>query len=188
MLGPARLVAHSLPLDRVVVLSAEALWRRAARPEAVNEHRARVGAALEQLHELWRTEPATALTQRQAVAANTLAVQADVDSSERVSVIDAWRWSYDRLDAAMQSDGGYPPSPIRCIVDPPALPPGGGFSGRIDGIRRPAQLGTGVRHHGLTLSFRGIADQPYSYLLMSRAVDLKPAMRPWRKVACITAV
>ena len=174
MLGAARLVAHSLPLERVVVLSAEALWRRAARPEAVNEHRARVGAALEQLHEVWRTDPATAITHRQAVAANTLALQADVDSIERPSVIDACRWSYDRLHAAMQSDGGYPPSPIRCIVDPAGVAPSGGFSGRIEGIRRPAQVGPGVRHRGLTLSFRGIADQPYSYLLMSRPVDLEP--------------
>jgi hypothetical protein len=174
MLGSARLIAHSLPLDRVVVLNADALWRRAARPEMVNEHRARVGNALEQLHELWRTEPATPMAQRQAVAANALAIQSEVDSSGRASVIDAWRWSYDRLHAAMQSDGGNPPSPIRCIVDPVGVAPGGGFSGRIDGIRRPAQLGAGVRHHGLTLSFRGTADQAYSYLLMSRPVDLQP--------------
>ncbi|MEO7134086.1 MAG: hypothetical protein ABI024_07675 [Vicinamibacterales bacterium] len=173
MLGAARLVAHSLPLDRVVVLSAEALWRRAARPETVSEHRARVGAALEQLHQLWQSEPATAIAQRQAVAANTLAIQTDIDSIERTSVIDACRWSYDRLHAALQSDGGYPPSPIRCIVDPANVAPAGGFSGRIDTIRRPAQLATGVRHHGLTLSFRGTAGEPYSYLLMSRPIDLQ---------------
>jgi len=174
MLGTARLVAHSLPLDRVVVMGAEALWRRAARAELVHEHRARVGAALEQLHQMWRTEPATAIAQRQALAANTLALPANVESIGRASMIEACRWSYDRLHAALQSDGGNPPSPIRCLVDPAGLAPGGGFSGRIDGIRRPAQLGTRVRHRGVTLSFRGLADQPYSYLLMSRQVDLQP--------------
>jgi len=174
MLGAARLVAHSLPLDRVVMLSAEALWRRAARPEMVEEHRARVGNALEQLHHVWQTEPGTSITKRQALFASTLAVPSGVDSIERASVIEACRWSYDRLHGAMQSDGGYPPSPIRCIVAPPGVAPGGGFSGRLDTIRRPAQLATRVRHQGLTLSFRGTADAPYSYLLMSRPVDLQP--------------
>ena len=172
MLGTGRLVAQSLPDDRVMLFTAEDLWRRAARPEAVAAHRERVAQALERLHQAWAGDP----NGRSAgpIAAEALRVANVAGAPEPASVISASRWSYDRLHAALQSDGGYPASATRMLTNPAGAAPRAGWTGHaLDPIRRPAQLASSARWRGQMLSFRGTAAEPYGYLLMSRPVDLK---------------
>jgi len=174
MLGQARLLAHSLPSDRALLLPAEDIWRRAARGEAVAEHRTRVANTLEQLHTAWSHHPQTPSAQAQAMAARGLTVPSVVSPEPPPSMVEAWRWSYERLHAALQSDGGYPPAAVRVITDPAgAVPAGGWIGGGLEAIRRPVQLAAGVRRHGPGLSFRGTAPEPYAYLVMSRFVNLE---------------
>ncbi|MEO7157354.1 MAG: hypothetical protein ABI039_07330 [Vicinamibacterales bacterium] len=175
MLGQARLLAHSLPLDHALLLSSQDLWRRAAHAEDVAEHRTRVQDTLEHLHAAWSRDPHTPLDQAQAMAAGGLAVPPVASSELPPSMMAAWQWSYLRLHDALRSDGGYPPAAVRMITDPAgAVPAGGWIGGRVDAIRRPVQLAAGLRRHGPGLSFRGRASEPYAYLLMSRFVNLEP--------------
>lgn len=174
MLGAGRLVAQGLPDDRAMLFTAEDLWRRAARQEAVAAHRDRVAHALERLHQTWSADPeggspATA----GPIAAEALRVTNVENAPEPASVIEASRWSYDRLHGALQSDGGYPVSTTRMLTDPAGATPRAGWIGKpLDPIRRPSQLDSRARWRGQTLSFRGTAAEPYGYLLMSRPVHL----------------
>jgi hypothetical protein len=175
LLGQAKFLVHSLPSDPAVTLSAEDLWRRTARAAAIDAHRSRVDKTLEHLHGEWSRDPETSAEHAQAIAARILAVeQVPPDESMR-SMVDAWKWSYERFHDALRSDGGAPPAPIRVMTDPlGVLPSGGWLGGRFATIRRPAHRAAGLRQHAIGLSFRGTASEPFASVLMSRFVDLDP--------------
>ena len=174
MLGQGTLLAHSLPDDQAVLLAAEDLWRRAARADDVGEHRARIGHTLARLHAAWSRDTHTPINEAQAIAVDGLAIPGVTSDQPPPSMVQAWLWSYERLHDALRSDGGYPPAPVRVLTDPAgALPSAGWLGGRLEPIRRPAHQAAGLHLHGLGLSFRGTASEPFASVLMSRFVNLE---------------
>jgi hypothetical protein len=175
LVGAGRFVVHSLPAERVFLLPVEDLWRRAARAEAASRHQARVRRALDRLYDLWRRDGAGTDADVRAVTAEALAVpEEDESAMPPLSVLDACRFSYERLHAATLNDGAYPASPIRVLLDPPhTMPRAGWLTARVKPVRRPALVADRVRWRAVRLAYRGEVEGPYSYLLQSKPVSLK---------------
>jgi hypothetical protein len=169
MLGHGCLIAHTLPADQVVVLTLEDIWKRAWRPEAVAAHHARVATTIDRLHAAWSGGQPAEHTGPVHLATQLLSPPAPSMAAATSAAVSSCR----RLHAALQVDGGYPVAAARIVCDPPGQLPRGGFlDGRLDVVRRPAQVGRGVRLGRGRMLFRGRAEGPYSYLVMSRPVTL----------------
>lgn len=180
MMGPGRFVVHSLPDEAAFLLSAEDLWRRAARPDAVERHRVRVQGAIERLHQAWAStaEPdrsGAADPRVASVAAEMLRLDSRARHGESPAITEAQRYAVERLYAAIIADDGpTPTSSLRVVVDPPgALPGSGWLPDQIRAVRKPEYVAAGLRWHGTRLLARGSVGGPYSYLLKSRPMVLK---------------
>ena len=179
MLGAGHFVAHSLPSEQTLRLSAEELWRRAARSEAVERHRARVNGALERLHGTWAASPqapagASASTMAGAIAAETLADPASARET-LAPFVDARHYAYERLNGALLDEIQMTPArSLRVVTDPPDTEPRSGWlTERLHAIGKPAYAVPGIRLHGTRLVARGRLGDPYAYLLRSRPLSLK---------------
>lgn len=172
MLGGARFVVHSLPRDEVFVLGAEELWNRAALDDSKAMHRARVATAVERLHARWSAGATPAEAADTAATALGSGERPGDDAARRVA---ARQYALERLWGAVraghhQIEAGLP----RLLVQPAgSLPRAGWLPGAIEAVRRPVQIGKGVRWRSTRLVVRGEVEGPYTYLVMSRPVNLE---------------
>lgn len=171
MLGDGVFVVHSLPAEQVFLLSAEDLWRRAARPEAMERHRARVHGAIERLHAAWasRTQPSSSLT------AELLSRDSEDRAGKSPLFVDARHYAFEGLNAAvLAEDLLTPAASLRVVIDPPGAAPGSGWlADRLRPMGKPEYAASGLRWHGTRLIARGNVGGPYAYLLKSRPLTLK---------------
>lgn len=178
MMGPGRFVVHSLPDEAAFLLSAEDLWRRAARPDAVERHRVRVQGALERLHQAWAStaEPdrsGAADPRVASVAAEMLRRDSRARHGESPAITEAHRYAYERLQAAIVAEEA-PTASLRVVVDPPGSGPAGGWlAERVEGMRKPEYTAPGLRWHRTRLLARGEVGGPYAYLLKSAPMTLE---------------
>lgn len=175
MVGTGRYAVHSLPGPDLFLLSAEDLWTRAARADAVAQHQQRMRHVLDGLHANWieRGQPAAGDDPRKAEQSmQALRPQAAAGSS--ASVVAARRYAFERLIDVVRGAAAAPGLPRVLVAPAGATPSSGWLPGAIDPVRRPAQLSSRVRFRGTKLAVRGQAESPYGYLVMSRPVVLKP--------------
>lgn len=187
MLGVGRFVAHSLPSDEVVVLSAEQLWKRAGRTAQLAEHARRTAAALDRLHQAWAagTEPPS----REAL----WPLPAEEAGAELVA--EARGYAHRQLVSAMLVDDyTAPDSRLRIIIDPQGVaPPSGWVVEKLEGFvpefispaiatsvpsltSRLQQAGrrlVSARPSVTTLVARGDMGGPYAYIFRSVAIALR---------------
>lgn len=179
MLGAGHFVAHSLPSEQTLRLSAEDLWSRAARSEAVERHRARVNGALERLHGSWAASPEAPTGSSASTLAGSIAAGALADpraARERPApFVDARHYAYERLNGALLDEIQMNPArSLRVVTDPPDTEPRSGWlTERLHAIGKPAYAAPGIRMHGTRLVARGRLGDPYAYLLRSRPLRLK---------------
>lgn len=180
MLGRGCFVAHSVPSEQTLLFSAEELWSRAARPEAVERHRARVKGALDRLHRVWAASQShaaesSASTRAGSIAADLLMQGASDAPETPAPFIDARRYAYERLnDAVMDEIQMNPARSLRVVTDPPDAEPGSGWlPERLQAVGKPEYAIPGIRLHGTRLVARGHLGDPYAYLLRSRPLTLK---------------
>lgn len=175
MVGAGRYAAHSLPSQDLFLLSADDLWTRAARAEAVAGHQARMQSMLEVLHSNWieQDQPGTGDDPRRTEQAMN-ALQPHATGSQGAGVVAARQYAFERLiDVVRLSTTPY--GLPRIMVAPAGASPSCGWlPGSIDAVRRPAQVSSHVRFRGTKLVVRGQVESPYAYLVMSRPAVLKP--------------
>ena len=167
MLGRGRFVVHSLPDDRTLLLSADHLWHRAARPEAIEGHRRRVKGALDNLHAAWSAGA------NPPSVGELLAPHPPAEAAESALFNDARDYAYERLRSALLVDEYTAPvSDLRILVDPPGLVPPTGWV--VDWLRPFGKefVSPQVDSHGSTLVAKGDIGGPYSYIFRSLPLDL----------------
>ena len=168
LVGAASFVAHSLPDDRVFCFDVTELWLRAARPSAMDQHHARVQAAMASLERAWKDSTA----QDAAVVLGNLAGPG-LDPNQAV-VVDASRRSYDRVSRALAEGRDEQHSGGRLLVSPVGRwPLINVLPLEIEPVTSTEVVAANVCWAGRRLAVRGVAAGPYSTLLMSPPMQLK---------------
>jgi hypothetical protein len=171
LIGTARFLAHTLPADQVLVLTLADLWRRAGRDAMLTEHRARVARAIGDLHDQWSKGVPS---DDHAAASLEVRLPQRLGPGVEIPIVQSALLTTERLFRALQGSDGSSAAPVRIASDPPGTAPRAGWlGGRLDKVRWPVQVAAGVKRRREWLWFRGQADGPYSYLLMSRTLKLR---------------
>jgi hypothetical protein len=168
LVGAASFVAHSLPDDRVFCFDVTELWLRAARRSAMDQHCARVQAAMVSLERAWKDPTA----QDAAILLSDLAGRG-LDRNQAV-VVDASKRTYDRLSRSLAAGLDEEHSGGRLLVSPAGRwPLANVLPLEIEPVTSTEMIAANVCRAGARLAVRGVAASPYSTLLMSPPMQLK---------------
>lgn len=180
MMAGRRYLAHSLPSSQVFLWTAEDLYARASRPLRLARYRVLAREAMDALHDQWRTQhdagTVPSSSTEETVLALFTAPFVPETSSDIEAATDLRRDADARRLAAMDASSVDPSITAELVVTDPADAVGRApaMAGRVAAVRRPAQVALGLKRRGTRLAMRGRVEGPYSYLLTSRPVTLRP--------------
>ena len=174
--GAGHYLAHTLPDQRVFLLTAVDLWRRAGRRIALGAHTTRQQLALSEAHRRWidlGRQSAPSYVPEVAAALKTLTPTATTAPGQESAALQAAVPTLARVSEALSDLSlGLTAPPVR-VAPPGAVPAAGWIPPHVEAIWESNYVAPGVRWEGPRLVMRATAGRAYSYIFVSSEEDLR---------------
>ena len=173
--GTGHYLAHTLPDQRVFLLTAEDLWRRAGRGIALTAHSTRQQLALSEAHRRWINlgrQSAPSYVPDVAAAFVTLTPPAAPEPGHESVALQAAVRTVARVSEALSDLSSRLTAPEIRVAPDGATPAAGWIPPHVEAIWESRYVAPAVRWEGPRLVMRTQAEGAYSYIFLSTEEDL----------------